>query len=610
MTQYQYLLSFAIGPVQPFIAAARRTQDLWIGSRLLSDLMQAGIEAIWNDTELIFPNRNMVEALKVNEERGGLSHKFLVLCDEPKTVAGDAQKAIEAAWRDRAEKVWHYLSEKNAFKTDQPIGDVNQIRERQTHPKHLFEFYWAAVHYKADNYQTTYSLAGRMLAARKTIRNFELVEEPGRKCSVCGERQCFQLNGLPSTQVKANEWLCAICAIKRFDARARAESKEEMERFPSTSTVAVAPYLDKLLTLNALPEISEATVNFRLALQKLENEHPNDKSILTKSSHPEAIPALKDKGLDGDLFFDDTFNLQGRLKNDYGFLESTSAGKIKKAKSELKNLLDAMKQQADMVPTPYFAVLLMDGDRMGKRLSEVKTKDGHQDISQRLFEFTDEVEQIVNKHLGRLVYAGGDDVFAFLPVETALLAANEIRQAFGHKLDAGRMSAGIAIAHHLAPLNFIRQQAHSAEKSAKNDYGRNALCVTLLKRSGAPLTVGAQWNSYVIDLVQDLVVHFKSKRLSGKLVYDISLSAATLAGEEMPREAKVAELRRLLRRHRAKNCPDNLKPEIDQLAERLVSLASSIQSIVAQAEPPRSGMVEMAGWLKLAHFLAGGGQNE
>lgn len=609
----QYLLSLAIGPVQPFIATARRTQDLWMGSRLLSDLMQAGINEIRNETELIFPNEAMVEALKDNKERGGLSHKFLVLCDDPNKVASDARKGIEAAWVGRAEKVWQYLSEKNAFKTDQPIGDPKQRWKRQIDPKHLFEFYWAAVSYNSDNYQKTYRLAGRMLAARKTIRNFEPVEEPGRKCSVCGERQGFALAGLSLTQVKPNEWLCAICAIKRFDARARAKSEDELERFPSTSTVAVAPYLDKLLTLNAPPEISEATINFQLALKTLESEHPGDKSILTHSSHSEAIPALSEKGeeatrrLDGDLFFPETFSLNGRLKNDYGFSDDTPPDKIKAVICALQKLREAMQAWAGIKPSPYFATLVMDGDRMGKRLSEVKTQDGHQDISQRLFEFTQEIEQIVNKHLGRLVYAGGDDVFAFLPVETALPAANEIRQAFGHKLEAGQMSAGIAIAHHLAPLSFIRQQAHSAEKSAKNEYRRNALCVTLLKRSGAPLTVGARWSSCVIEIVQDLVVYFKNRRLSGKLVYEVGLSAATLAGEEIPREAKVAELRRLLRRHRAKNCPDNLKPEIDQLAERLVNLAGSIESAAGQTEPPHSGMVEMAGWLKLAHFLAGGG---
>ena len=36
-----YWLSISIGPVQGFIAAARRTRDLWYGSWLLSEVSKA-----------------------------------------------------------------------------------------------------------------------------------------------------------------------------------------------------------------------------------------------------------------------------------------------------------------------------------------------------------------------------------------------------------------------------------------------------------------------------------------------------------------------------------------------------------------------------------------
>lgn len=37
----QYLMAFAIGPVQEFIASARRSRDLWFGSWLLSEMSSA-----------------------------------------------------------------------------------------------------------------------------------------------------------------------------------------------------------------------------------------------------------------------------------------------------------------------------------------------------------------------------------------------------------------------------------------------------------------------------------------------------------------------------------------------------------------------------------------
>src|SRR5690349_13716188 len=53
----KYLFLFTIGPVQDFIAAARRTRDLWAGSQLLSELSRTAAKALRDDydAQLIFP---------------------------------------------------------------------------------------------------------------------------------------------------------------------------------------------------------------------------------------------------------------------------------------------------------------------------------------------------------------------------------------------------------------------------------------------------------------------------------------------------------------------------------------------------------------------------
>ena len=54
----KHLLAFHIGPVQEFIVAARRTQDFWIGSWLLSHLSRQAIEtALGNGAELLLPQK-------------------------------------------------------------------------------------------------------------------------------------------------------------------------------------------------------------------------------------------------------------------------------------------------------------------------------------------------------------------------------------------------------------------------------------------------------------------------------------------------------------------------------------------------------------------------
>lgn len=53
----KYLLSISIGPVQDFIATARRSRDLWFGSWLLSEISKAAAKYIYEHKgELIFPS--------------------------------------------------------------------------------------------------------------------------------------------------------------------------------------------------------------------------------------------------------------------------------------------------------------------------------------------------------------------------------------------------------------------------------------------------------------------------------------------------------------------------------------------------------------------------
>src|SRR5437588_11915519 len=47
--QGRFMLLFSLGPVQTFIAQARKTRDLWLGSYLLAKLMEAATEELKGD---------------------------------------------------------------------------------------------------------------------------------------------------------------------------------------------------------------------------------------------------------------------------------------------------------------------------------------------------------------------------------------------------------------------------------------------------------------------------------------------------------------------------------------------------------------------------------
>ena len=56
------------------------------------------------------------------------------------------------------------------------------------------------------------------------------------------------------------------------------------------------------------------------------------------------------------------------------------------------------------------------------------------------------------------------------------------------------LSIGIAIYHHLEPLNDALELARNAEKIAKKVDGKNALAITLSKRGSGDRTITGSWS--------------------------------------------------------------------------------------------------------------------
>ena len=245
----------------------------------------------------------------------------------------------------------------------------------------------------------------------------------------------------------------------------------------------------------------------------------------------------------------------------------------------------------------YFAVLAFDGDEIGKWVSGEKTppfssqladyKDGsniqrfgakpyfeqsnfkefleaqrplspsyHFQFSEALSNFALLCARpIVEAFDGRLIYAGGDDVVALLPADTALVCAEALRAAFTGREDKGRngnvlfrspapgflssddwkddhdrgrpipflvpgpaadCSVGIAIAHFKAPLQDVVRAPQLAEKRAKRQLGRSAVAVTLFKRSGETIEWGCNWESRGLGAFHAMLVGIKDGIVSAK----------------------------------------------------------------------------------------------
>lgn len=79
----EYLLAIHVGPVQEFIAAARRTSDLWAGSQLLLEVVGAAA-ATFEDKDRVFPS---------NPQNGGANRILTFVTNDPAAALRDAEKA-------------------------------------------------------------------------------------------------------------------------------------------------------------------------------------------------------------------------------------------------------------------------------------------------------------------------------------------------------------------------------------------------------------------------------------------------------------------------------------------------------------------------------------
>jgi CRISPR-associated protein Cmr2 len=187
----------------------------------------------------------------------------------------------------------------------------------------------------------------------------------------------------------------------------------------------------------------------------------------------------------------------------------------------------------------------------------------------------------VRRHKGSLIYAGGDDVLAFVPLHTALKCARELASEFNQKFNEDfpieedgkinypTLSAGIAVTHHLEPLQDALTLARAAEKKAKGIPGKSALAVIVDKRSGASRFIADTWAS-IDRRLQTFIGWHCSDQIPDKAGYELRDLALRLEGSKIETEgdrdyldrAKLAEATRILHRKRGEHGREDLRDQV------------------------------------------------
>ncbi len=608
--QNNFLFLFTIGPVQSFITQARKTQDFYMGSFLLSYLTFVAIRELIGEcgpTSIIYPDLYkqpladwfLEEELKLEipdfEAKDLLlptiPNRFVAIVpeskeDKIKELAGKLEKAVKGEVIRIKDSLLKTLSI--------PLNE-DQKRALDAQLEEFPQIYWVAIPWKIDErdvkiedfedilpsefikhfkklytyvkengeflpnmgflYGLMYSALEKALGMRKNLRSFKQNSETGRKCSLCGERNVlfFKDNKNPKKFtfynepkpvdltskkevslkfVQDGEGLCGVCFIKRCLEKYLEKKVDEVFQdtsFPSTAEIACANFKEKALKI-AGKELKEYQEQFKKVLKN---------KFQWTSPVPKLEKYIKNimDNLEGHWFYEENLR-EKELKRSLEV--SVSENNIKELKKCLKNLTEKTG-----IPSPYYAVIKLDGDNMGKWLSgellpeiehaynsevwaeklpgefkekiigllknldisEEKKKGRkmltpaiHASISTALRNYTLEfVRKVVEEeHLGKLVYAGGDDILAFVNLRDLWDVMHKLRACFSGQIRINEKneieidwdntsgfvekdgkfiltmgpeataSMGVVIAHYKMPLQIVLNRVSSALDKAKS----------------------------------------------------------------------------------------------------------------------------------------------
>lgn len=552
MSKQQYF-HLTLGPVQGFVAQARRTRDFWAGSFLLSWMSSVAMVSVQKqDGEIKFPipDDDFMKALKGElkqnlPQQGSVPNRFKAMevkvnqHFDPQQVVNDMQ----SAWIGLCQHIWQQDIAQAGLSLEQ-LQISKTIWQRQL--KHYWEINWCL---------TEEESASNLLDRRKNWRSHTLPPEPGVKCMMMEGFQ--ELSGLAfpdqtkldkfwqqirgeiksgKTDLRPGECLSALGFVKRRFVR-HFENFTFMltsgqsingwklpSQVPSVAHIAAAPWYAEVLEQSK----TDDSVNQSLSCFYDEAEQLVDFNEMATPIQrvKQALADHRDyhrewAGLDGNVFH------LSQLENYKLFGDDPDV----KARAEAtKQALNQLRKSANLPEaSSFYAVLIMDGDSLGSQMSD---REKQEPISRGLNNFTKGVKPIVERNDGFLVYAGGDDVLALVCLDRAVPLALELRNFYAscfaeqnQELAANKsittsLSGAIQFCHIKTPLTFVLNDAHSLlDDIAKDQTGRDALAVRVWKPGGLHLQWSQPWQ-YLIEnaqatsnLLSDVVKLFSEREL-------------------------------------------------------------------------------------------------
>lgn len=766
-----YLLLWSIGGIQELQTSARRTQDAWMRSYVVSWLVARAIVRLRREfgstISIITPDTTDVPLLRMADGAGDFALEEVLIANVPNVVL-----LRYSSPKPNPRRVLDVLS---AAATEEFQLISREVRcalnlAAPSEDSHLDETVWnrqvesfadrlgfhgcfvpildGPADKRWDEYcafsggaRTPYAVAvhslGRLLAMDKQVRAFTGTGAggDGLRCSctlraslpvdwarwiASGARHveandpanfdrahwganARSIRGSCKVKIagrmKATERLCAVCVTLRFAwelyflpriralegiCSSRQTESEWHLLFPSTASMAAAPFVHGILralvtetadaSTNAAQPLRTALRGFLKSLEDVATAMQLDwreafwASALTAEdrrllSHIERHHAdLELAGfakqflwLDGDLLFDDTlqdafFTADREVAGDR--LDAVASA-LRRARTALTALHRTAAAHRVPALSPYLAVIVFDGDRMGEwlrlpgewgrlNIDSRWTEDGEVTpeyqvaLAKALREFSlDAVSTAVlgnsdtgaareQPPLGHLIFSGGEDVLALAPASRALQILEHLHKGYelgvSHSVrgDYPNMtmtaSAAVLIVKRGDNLGDALHEAYALlKRTAKEAIGRDAYAIAVRTGGGTTTTTGGKWAQ--LPSVRSVVEAFGdgvSSRLllaveravrDSSLLLDDAVRGDDVVKLGYPRGAMVREdVKGVLRARAAHACATR---DVDAANEK--SLARASDALLGMIEECVSSNVpahEMADRIQDALYIA------
>jgi CRISPR-associated protein Cmr2 len=587
------LLVWGLAPVQDYIEKARKARDLWTGSVILSYLMFAGLKWVMHELgpdHVLYPSLVdqplVAEHLKRSHdipeqwvETGSLQcpsfpNKAVVLVPvgQEEAIAKNIERAIKESWADIWQAVHETVIRKVAVQNAQGFWD---LWKRQC------ESYWQIT-------WASFPLIDKDHAAEASLREWFSSSEVTR---YCGVMEKFHEINQDHVHPQGLLYGLAHQGVQGVYAAAKLVRRPDGRQEPGEKCIQCVEFQQ----LHD-PEIGDGREAVREFWKKIAQAWGDDQALFRRAEKERLCALCLTKRLTSLVFKrKDDHLLSAVFDRPDSFKSTTELAGGRREEEDFD-------PSADEPESGYYAILLMDGDEMGKivagaprgftwqevlapplvkritgadredRLNQkvagiwrqllsgerLLTPARHAAISEALGYFsTVTVPQVIEKHGGELIYAGGDDVLALLPVRSVVKAARELAQAYQwsyvslapdlarqgrlmaeslayvsdrpgrlviHMGPKATISAGIAIVHHKAPFKWALREAHRLlDDMAKKRCGRGAFAIGLYKRGGGPALFGAKWDNDLLDILDDVADAFEKggQDLSRGLAYHV-----------------------------------------------------------------------------------------